>query len=509
MTFAKAVSKQVKKAKTTTENGMPMRVSSTNYVVDLFFNIGAMRTWEAAGKISAFEKAFTENEELATRVLLWSRDIRGGAGERNTFRTIVKHLCVHNYPLAERILVKIPEVGRWDDVLEFLGTPAEFKALELVSSGLNAGDIMCAKWMPRYKAPSKQIKKMTDAGASKSEIDNALKRIKDHNTIVAKIRSHLGLNFKTYRKLLSGLSSTVEQQMSSKAWKDINYSHVPSVASKKYRKAFNRNDEQRYQEYLNALTKGVEGVKVNADAIFPHDVISCLIKRGFYHTSSVTQQEEQLAEAQWAALPDYMDGTKVLPMVDSSGSMGVDVGGGTTAMQVAFSLGMYMSSKNKGDMKDVIMTFSAEPTLMQLSGSLKSQVNQLQKAPWGMNTNIEKAFNAILSAGVQNKVPQEDMPEVLLILSDMQFDSCTRDPSATVMQEIKQAYKSFGYTVPKIVFWNIRGTGHTTPVKSTKNGTALVSGFSPSILKSILGSIEDFTPEAIMLKAIMNERYSF
>lgn len=508
MTFAKAVVKQAKNEMTETTNGMPMRVSSKDYVVDLFFSIGAMRTMIEDEKILAFEKAFSENEELTTRVLLWSRDIRGGAGERSTFRTIVGHLCVNNYQLAERILHKIPEVGRWDDVLEFMCTPAEIAALDLISAALNNEDAMCAKWMPRYKSLTKKLRSMHNACASDKEMEEATKKINEHNLIVAKIRGRMGLNFKDYRKLLSRLSSTVEQKMCAKEWGKINYSHVPSIASKNYRKAFNRNDESRYQEYLNALTKGVEGVKVNADAIFPHDVISPYNLLRYGKSIHITPNEEQLAEAQWSALPDYMDNTKVLPMVDSSGSMQCDVGGGTTAMQVAFSLGMYMSDKNTGDMKDVIMTFSNNPSLMKLTGNLKSKLTQLKKAPWGMSTNIEEAFDTLLSFSVSNNIPSEDMPEVIIILSDMQFDVCTSDPSSTVLQMIKKEYKQHGYTVPKIVFWNINGKG-TTPVKATKEGTALVSGFSPAVLKSILGSINDFTPEGIMLKTILNERYNY
>lgn len=506
MTFAKAVRKQDKKAMTTTENGMPMRKSSKDYVVDLFFNIGAMRTYTMGDKIRAFEKAFNENEELATRVLLWSRDIRGGAGERDTFRTIVQYLCTHNYQLAERILYRIPELGRWDDVLIYMNTPAEEKALELICDALKADSAMCAKWMPRHKPFKRQIKKMTDAGASTKEIEAKAQKVNAHNVIVSKIRNKLGLSSKEYRKLLSTLSSTVEQQMCNKDWGNINYSHVPSVASKQYRKAFNRNDQERYQEYLNALTKGSPEVKVNADAIFPHDVIKPLMSG--WSNFNATSQEKQLAEAQWNALPDYMNDTKVLPMVDSSGSMGCNVGGTTTAMQVAFSLGMYISSKNKGEMKDTIMTFSNRPELIALNGDLTNQLNILRTAPWGMNTNIEAAFEKLLKFSKKNKISPEDMPEVILILSDMQFDQCTNDPSNTVMQMIKKKYNKHGYEVPKIVFWNLRATG-TSPVKATKSGTALVSGFSPAILESILGNIDDYSPVNIMLNKIMEERYNF
>lgn len=510
MTFSAAVDKEQRKEKTTTTNGMPMRKSSADYVVDLFFSIGSMRQQSPEEKISAFEKAFADNEDLATRVLLWSRDVRGGAGERDTFRTIVSHLCTFNYPLAERILVKIPELGRWDDVFVFFGTPAESKALELIADALSNEDALCAKWLPRHKNFKKKIKKVTEACDSTKDIEFAAKRVNAHNERVNKIRNYLGLSFKDYRKLLSRLSSTVEQQMCAKEWDKINYSHVPSIASKLYRKAFNRHDMERYQQYLNDLTTGTNPeVKVNAEAIFPHDVLSPLIPRNWSQIGNATTQERQLAEAQWTALPDYMNDTRVLPMVDSSGSMNRPVSDGScTAMQVAYSLGMYISDKNKGSFKDLIMTFSNRPALMKLKGDLTSKITQLKQAPWGMNTNIESAFNRVLETGINNNIPQEEMPEVIMILSDMQFDECVINPNDTILQNIKRQYREAGYTVPNIVFWNIY-TSKTTPVKSTKDGTALVSGYSPAILSSILTSMDDFTPVGIMMKAISNERYNY
>lgn len=510
MTFASAVDKQQRKEKSVTENGMPMRVSSADYVVDLFFTIGSMRNATMGEKIRAFEKAYADNPDLAVRVLLWARDVRGGAGERKTFRTIVSHLCTFNYELAERILVKIPELGRWDDLLVFFGTPAEGKALELIATALNNKDALCAKWMPRQKNFKKKVKKVTEAGGTTKDVELAAQAVNRHNAVVEKLRNHLGLSHKDYRKLLSSLSSTVEQQMCAGEWGEINYSHVPSIAAKNYRKAFNRHDQDRYQDWLNALTTGTNPeVKVNAGAIFPHDVLSPLMGTGYNPIGNPTLREKQLVEAQWEALPDFMNDAKVLPMVDSSGSMGRLVSdGSTTAMKVAFSLGMYISDKNKGAFKDVILTFSHNPTLMKLEGDLTSKIGQLAAAPWGMNTNIEAAFSKVLDTGIRNRIPQEEMPEVILILSDMQFDSCVSNHDDTIMQNIKRQYKEAGYEVPSIVFWNIYAS-KVTPVKATKKGTALVSGYSPSLLSSILTSMDDFTPVGIMMKTIMDERYAY
>jgi hypothetical protein len=145
-----------------------------------------------------------------------------------------------------------------------------------------------------------------------------------------------------------------------------------------------------------------------------------------------------------------------------------------------------------------------------LKGTLSQKMKQMEKAHWDMNTNLHAAFDEILQIAVKGKVSQEDMPDMMLILSDMQFDQCTKyDDSA--MQMIKRKYKDAGYDVPKIVFWNLSMAGKengNTPVKFDKNGTALVSGFSPSVMKSVLANdLEDYTPYNVMLKTLMNSRY--
>ena len=220
---------------------------------------------------------------------------------------------------------------------------------------------------------------------------------------------------------------------------------------------------------------------------------------GFRHT------EAQVAVAQWNALPNYMGDQRVLPMVDVSGSMGVSVSGATaTAMDVAISLGMYISDKNSGVFKDVILTFSANPELMKLKGNVIEKYSQLKQADWDMNTDIARAFDKVLSVAVGNKVAHEDMPEYIMILSDMQFDQCA---NYSGMEMIEAKYQQAGYNVPKIVFWNLRGYDNV-PVRSDSHGTAMISGFSPAILEAVLSNeLDEFTPEGVMFKAIMNPRY--
>jgi hypothetical protein len=181
---------------------------------------------------------------------------------------------------------------------------------------------------------------------------------------------------------------------------------------------------------------------------------------------------------------------------------------GLTCLEVAISLGLYFADKNKGKFADCFLTFSRTPKLVNLKGNINQKIDQMNTGEVA-NTNLNAAFDLILKTAVQNKVPQAEMPETLVIFSDMQFDGAVdgKDESAIKMMERK--YAEAGYALPRVVFWNLNAAYGNTPVKFDKSGTALVSGFSPAVAKGILsGNMDDFSPEAIMLKTVMVDRYA-
>jgi len=285
-------------------------------------------------------------------------------------------------------------------------------------------------------------------------------------------------------------------------WDNINFSHVPSVAARNYKKAFNRHTPA-FAEYVAKLVSGDKTVKVNANAIFPHDVLKVVINR-----TTLDKTETDHVIAQWDALPNYVGDASIMPIVDVSGSMSCPAGKNTnvTCMDVSISLGLYLADKNKGVFKDTFLTFSSKPQLVTLKGNIVDKVTQMSKSDWEMSTNLHAAMDKILSVAVKGSVPASDMPAMLLILSDMQFNQCARyDDSA--MQMIERKFADAGYTVPQIVFWNLNSSDNV-PVKADKSGAALVSGFSPSIMTSLLAAnLDQFTPEGIMLKTVMVPRY--
>jgi hypothetical protein len=468
-TFVEAVKNQ--EARTT--NGMKARKSTANAVVDLFYNAGASRGKDIK---PAFAAALAENRELALRVAAWLRDARGGAGERQLFRDILVYLENTDTEAAKALLAKVPELGRWDDLFVFKTKALKEVAYTILGTALREKNGLAAKWTPRQ------------------------------GPLAAEIRTFFGMSPKFYRKSLVEMTKVVETNMCAKDWDSINFSHVPSVAASRYKKAFNRNTE-KYAAYVASLVKGDNPeVKVNASAVFPYDVLKGRISN---YGVSFNKTELDLIEAQWNALPNYVGDANILPLVDVSGSMTCPAGKNTklTCLEVAVSLGLYLADKNKGAFKDTFLTFSGKPELMHLKGGINSKIDQMVKSNWDMNTDLNKAFTKILDVAVKGNVAQEDMPSMVLILSDMQFDQCVKHDDSAI-QMIARKYEAAGYTLPKVVFWNLNASYGNAPVKFDKSGTALVSGFSPAVVKPLLaGDIETFTPESVMLKTIMDDRY--
>lgn len=475
MNFNEAATDYNNNIMTTTENGMPAHTTSASALVDLFNIIGSSRGTDIT---KSFYAALAADEDKAVRILLWSRDILQGAGEREQFKKLLQKLETYDYKLAARLIPKIPELGRWDDLFAYSNPVNISNMLDFYTNALLNKNALAAKWAPREKS-------------AKRDIAYAL-------------RKHLGMQPKEYRKLLSENTDVVETKMCSNHWSEINFSHVPAKAANIYQAAFLRQAPTEYTTYLNAIESGdlIDGVKVkvNAKTLYPHDVIMSLL-RG----------HDKVAYAQWDALPNYMGDAKILPMVDVSGSMGeiccVDT---LNPIHVAVSLGLYISDKTQGIFKDTFLTFSENPEVVLIKGDLKLKLGQMSNANWGYNTNITKALSLILDIATSNRLSNDDMPDYLLILSDMEFDEDRHMCSQNIIDAIKLKYQTAKYKLPTIVFWNLSNDTKHAAAKFNSNGVAMISGFSPAIMTRILASDKDgFTPESIMLDTIMSNRYNF
>jgi hypothetical protein len=468
----------IRKSDGVTENGMVTNSTSLDSCLDFFFKAGSLRNSDPASIIAIFSAALAADPLKAMKILFWARDIREGAGERRLFRICLAHLIKYHQQYLKANLGIIQDYGRWDDLLVVIEeAPNTDISREVSSMILNAiqkdGNALAAKWMPR-----------------KGKVANEL-------------RKAWGMTPKEYRKLLVEKTSVIETQMCSKKWGDINYSHVPSVAAARYTNAFRKNDSARYDQYLKELANPGENdirVKVNAGAVYPYDVVKTL-NRGV----------QELAVEQWKALPDFMEGNtkKILPVVDVSGSMSSAVSSSKnlSCMDVAISLGLYISERNTGPFENAFVTFTESPTLQYLDGNLLERHTQLRDSDWGMSTNLEGVFDLILQKAHESNLPQSDLPDQILIISDMEFNMAIDDSELTAFGMIKKKYESSGYVIPEVVFWNVQSRSRgNLPVRFDENGTALISGFSPSILKSLLSGGR-ITPLDIMNQSVESDRY--
>lgn len=459
---------------TTTENGALTHSTTLNSVLDLFAMGGAIRTREKSEVEQLFVKAFSEDPQLALRCLFYLRDIRGGQGERQTFKTIIKYMAEYHTHVMMPLLHLIPEYGRYDDLYALVGTPLEANALQIlknVAYGINGfkQDNLVFKWLKSENTSSKESRELA------------------HKT-----RAAFALSSSSYRKLLSmgrsKVAGLVERPMSFREWKSINYEQVPSKASLKYRKAFSKRDAERYVAYLESVKKGEK--KINAATLYPSDLVAKVI-----HTAT----NDNTVEALWKALPNYVQKEQnALVMADVSGSMQGQ------PITISIALALYFAERNKGKFANHYLTFSSVPTLAKVQGiSLTEKVRFVLNNNVGYDTNLQAAFELLLAVGIRDRVPQEEMPSTIYVISDMEFnDSCVRGLTNHKALELK--YTLAGYKMPQLVYWNVASRHNNLPVTHDANGVSLVSGYSPVLFRQV---VEGKTPVELMLQVLNAKRY--
>lgn len=481
-----------------TENGAKGYRTTGKNLLDLNFKVSSLRRYAEIDIYEEFMKAFYDNPLTAWKWLFYLRDVRGGLGERRSFRAIIKRIAETRSQEMKLLIPLVAEYGRFDDLWCLLDTSLKNEVLSYINQQLladieayqnNKSVSLLAKWLPSRNASSKNTKYYADI-----------------------IMNGLGLSQQEYQAILSKLRKyldIVERKMTAGQWEEIDYNGVPSKANLIYNSAFLKHDEERRRKYLDALSKGDKSVKINAGTLFPYEI---LCRYGFRYSRQYDETLEQL----WKNLPDYVqDAQNVMVVANGSDSMNqsVSVKTSATCLAVANSLAIYFSERNSGVYKDQYITFSEHPQYVSFSKA-KSLLEKLQIAERHTefaNTNIEAVFDMILKTAVQNHLHQEELPQTILILSDMEFDRCACDNNRnkrinqTLFKTISDRYQKAGYKLPKLVFWNICGRTNTIPVTQNEMGVVLVSGFTPAICKMVLSNKTD--PYKALLEQLNTERY--
>ena len=499
---------------TRTENGALTHFTTMDGLLDLFAMGAAYRTRTDEDVILLFKKAFDEDPVYALKCLFYIRDVRGGQGERRFFRVATKYLAKYNTAAMQRNLIHVPEFGRWDDLFVFIGTPLETEALDIIKHQL-ALDAQCktpsllAKWMP-------------------SENTSSAKTVKTAKVV----RKYLGMSPKQYRKVLSALRARInvlERLMSEGRWDEIEFDKIPSKAGIKYKNAFARHDIERmkknpevksYADFAKDTT-----TKVNAKALYPYEVVAKALevmgsrRSGWgyssYAAKPMDDTDRLMVNKYWDNLADYFNGKTFngLAVVDTSASMrGSDA---ASPINVAISLGMYCAERAKGPFAGHYVAFSRTPRLVSVEGvDFCDKVKRIYDANLCENTNIEATFDMLLNTAIANHCSQDDLPQNIMIISDMEFDQGTSEGwgynrttfnAKTVMEKMRIKWANHGYHMPHLIYWNVQARQNNIPEDIGCGLVSYVSGMSPSIFETIMSGKTGYD---LMMEKLNSERYA-
>ena len=475
----------------TTENGAMAYDTTNNALLDLFAQIGALRPRSEGEITMKYADAYAVNPELATKMLFYAGNIRGGLGERRTFRICLRWLAINHPVVVRDNLTNIPHFNRWDSLFILVGTPVEADMWQYIADqlgldmqavikekhgGKHAGISLLAKWMPTETAHKAETRALAKTAMRK-----------------------LGVTPRQYRKMLSALRAhlrVVESLMSAGKWDEVDYPAVPSYAMKNYRKAFSNHDNARFGEYIASLNKGE--AKINASTLFPYDLVHQYMTRSWG-----APNVDAIIEAQWKALPNYIEGeNNILVMADVSGSMY------GRPIETSIGLATYFAQHNTGDYHGLYMTFTDRPHFIDISRetTLAGCVNKVNNTDVGYSTNLDRAFEYVLNHALDHHITNEDMPKALVVISDMEIDPYFRGRrNMDFVQKWVAEFARHNLVCPKLVMWNVDARNDT--FLSQSDDVVLVSGQSASTFHNLCQSLGGKTAWDFMCEVLNDPMY--
>lgn len=461
---------------TLTEKGALQLRTSGSKILDFFAEIASARLLARNNPkaiLGLFANAIAEDPKRAMAIMFWVRAVRLGAGERDVFGELFG-FAYKNFPkFIEDNLELVGELGYLKDYVKIAGAFPELEGLvvDIFARGLRKRKYFAAKWLPRK------------------------------SRLWALARERLGMKNAEFRKFVSGAAETPEQKICAGKIGEIDYATLPSKALNMYRAMFLRKDRERFLKSLHLK-------KINAGAVYPHEVMKILFDARSATCAGLDIGDiESAVDAQWKNLPDLgAPEMRVISVLDTSGSMAF-----YGADKIAYPLAIYCAERLKGEFKDKIISFSASAKYLDLS-ELKSpsaKLKRLLETSIVENTNIASVFGLLLKTALKNKIQQSQMPNAVLVLSDMQFDEGA-EMDIALMDELKLDFERAGYDFPAIIYWNLSAT-NTGIAASKKADAAFISGFNPKILGDVFKgalktsrwgeSLRVLDPEKVMLEA--------
>ena len=409
-----------------TENGDLAYKSTTNLLIDLLFMS------EYYGKhLDEVTIGTSEKEKLFS---MFMRDPRYGLGRRDLGRKLME--------MSECSCREIAKAGRYDDIWHICGLTPE--ALDFLRGEIEKGNELAKKWMPRYSS---------------------------RNLMVARaIAKAWGMNKQQYGKFIK--AKTVENNLSRHNYYDIVFEHVPSLAMIKYFNAFKRHEEtsDRFEKYLESVQNGEK--KMNVSTTNVYDIYK---NRNKIDPDLFFSQLEKV-QGNW------------LPIVDTSSSMQAH----NDSFGKALAIGHYLG-KTSTYMPNHVVSFSSHPQFIEL-GVTKPHEGRYSYNPFSHENKESQYIREIASMytgdcsntnlgavmDLLQGLDKENVPEYLVVLSDMEFDS----GSSVSKDKTMKYFKQLGVNT-KIIWWNFNARATTCPetVTSDKYGNIFLSGYNPMLLK--------------------------
>lgn len=472
-----------------TDNGALKYNSTLNAVYDLFARGGAMRQASETDVRDLFIAAYNENAELAMKCLFYLRDILGGQGERRFFRICFGWLAEAHPEVVMKNMANLvyDGFGRWDDLFVLFDTPCEDAMIQLVQAQLvkdalalwkkDAPVSLLGKWMPSENASSSATKALAD-----------------------RFISAFGTSARNYRKSLAALRAhinVVERLMSAGKWDEIQFDKLPSRAGLQYMNAFREHCPERYAEFMASKT-----TTVNAGTLYPYDVVRKAreVSLGHHNRDAVNKY--------WDNLTDYFHGMTLnaLAVVDTSGSMEW-TRNGVAPIDVAIALGLYCAERAHGPFANHFISFSRNARLIECIGQdFVEKVDNIYEQNLCENTNLDSVFQLIFNIATRYNLAQEDLPEYLVIISDMQIDcSYYYGQPAHIMEKWRKLFQDAGYIMPKLIWWNVNAKNPTMLDDPTVSDVTYVSGCSPVVFEMVLSGKTGYD---LMLDKLNSERYT-
>lgn len=470
---------------TFTENGALTYSSTMNHCLDLFATIGGLRHAAETEIVNRFIRAYTENPDVAMKILFYARDVRSGLGERRTFRIILKHLCEAHATSVKRNLAWIAEYGRYDDLLVLVDTPCESVVIEFLKEQLERDTMALRTDSTEISLLAKWLPSVNTSNAEKVRLGR-------------KLAKAFSMSEREYRKTLSALRKKIDiiENHLREVDYSFDYAKQPSKTMLKYRKAFQNHDQERYASFMDKVSRNE--ATLHTGTLMPYEII-----RPFY-VSKVSDEEANSLDITWNAMGDYVGEQNSLVVIDGSGSM--YGGGNPEPITVAHALGLYFAERNIGEFANHFITFSRTPQLIEVKGkNLLEKLQYMASYNEVANTDLQAVLELILNTAVKNKLVQEDMPERIIIVSDMEFDYCAQNANITNFEYVKKIFEEAGYTLPKTVFWNVASRKLQLPVTQNEQGVTLVSGCNAKIFEKILEN--NTNPYTYMMEIVDSKRY--